>query len=254
MPSPTNIDLTVNNLFQNILFLGEERTRDDIKSRGKKKNINSEWDDPIFAVNAYYYSETNQMIIPAGSLLWPFYSKISPYGWNFGGLGAVIGHEMTHAFDSDGKDYNEYGEKVNWWKESDLSAYEKKTHDIISLFNKAKVLNHAVNGNKTLNENIADLGGLAIALAALETDMAESNLSEIKKKEAYRNFFNSFAVSWRIKEKPEKILQGLFMDRHAPAPLRVNLIVNQFDQWYSAFDIRETDALYIAPEKRIRIF
>ena len=84
--------------------------------------------------------------------------------------------------------------------------------------------------------------------------MAESNLSEIKKKEAYRNFFNSFAVSWRIKEKPEKILQGLFMDRHAPAPLRVNLIVNQFDQWYSAFDIRETDALYIAPEKRIRIF
>ena len=254
MPSPSNVDLTVNNLFQNILLLGEERTHDDIKSLGKKKNINSEWDDPIFAVNAYYYSETNQMIIPAGSLLWPFYSKVSPYGWNFGGLGAVIGHEMTHAFDSDGKDYNEYGEKVNWWKESDLSAYEKKTHAIISLFNKAKVLDHAVNGNKTLNENIADLGGLAIALAALETDMTESNLSEIKKKEAYRNFFNSFAVSWRIKEKPEKILQGLFMDRHAPAPLRVNLIVNQFDQWYSAFDIRETDALYIAPEKRIRIF
>ena len=151
MPSSSNVDLTVNNLFQNILLLGEERTHDDIKSLEKKKNINSEWDDPIFAVNAYYYSETNQMIIPVGSLLWPFYSKVSPYGWNFGGLGAVIGHEMTHAFDSDGKDYNEYGEKVNWWKEKDLSAYEKKTHAIISLFNKAKVLDHAVNGNKTLN-------------------------------------------------------------------------------------------------------
>jgi predicted metalloendopeptidase len=98
------------------------------------------------------------------------------------------------------------------------------------------------------------LGGLAIALDALHLELKKMKLSPENEKEAYRNFFISYAVSWRIKEKPEKMLQGLFMDRHAPAVLRVNLIVSQFDEWYEAFDIQVKDTLYIPPEERIRIF
>ena len=105
-----------------------------------------------------------------------------------------------------------------------------------------------------MNENISDLGGLAIALDALRLELATKKLSKEEEKKVYQNFFTAYAVSWRIKEKPQKVLQGLFMDRHAPAPLRVNLIVSQFDEWYQAFDIQVSDKLYIPPEERLRIF
>jgi putative endopeptidase len=252
LPPITSIELKTENLFENILLLGEERTKRDLQVLGKEINIEKTWDDPIFAVNAFYYSETNQIVIPAGSLLWPFYHPSAPIGWNYGGLGAVIAHEMTHAFDSDGKDYDDWGEKKNWWTEKDNEAYTQKTAALVELFNKAKILGKPINGALTLNENIADLGGLAIALDALNETL--KGKTDTEKKEAYRNFFISYAVSWRTKDKPEKILQGLFMDRHAPAPLRVNLIVSQFDEWYFAFDIVVSDTLYIPPEERIRIF
>jgi putative endopeptidase len=120
------------------------------------------------------------------------------------------------------------------------------------LFGHETIMAHHVDGILTLNENIADLGGLAIALDALQLELGKA--TDDVRKQAYENFFIAYAVSWRVKEKPQKILQGLFMDRHAPTPLRVNLIVSQFDEWYEAFDIQPTDPLYIAPEKRIRIF
>jgi putative endopeptidase len=115
-------------------------------------------------------------------------------------------------------------------------------------------LGHPVSGKLTLNENISDLGGLAIALDALLLELDQIRATPQERKEAYQHFFVSYAVSWRIKEKPEKVLQGLFLDKHAPAPLRVNLVVSQFDEWYAAFDIQPGDELYIAPKNRIRIF
>lgn len=161
---------------------------------------------------------------------------------------------MTHAFDSDGKEYNEYGVEENWWTQKDNEEYKKRTNSLVQLFSKAKVLGHKVNGILTLNENISDLGGIAIALDALKLELGQEKLTKEEIKKAYQNFFIAYAVSWRIKEKPEKILQGLFLDRHAPAPLRVNLIVSQFDEWYEAFDIQTKEKLYIPPEERIRIF
>ena len=106
----------------------------------------------------------------------------------------------------------------------------------------------------TLSENIADLGGLAIALHALRKKIAKDGIKEGEQKEAYRQFFTSYAVSWRVKEKPAKVLQSLFLDHHSPAALRVNLIVSQFQEWYDAFDIEPENTLYIPAEKRIRIF
>lgn len=254
MPEFPEINLQTDNLLKNILLLGEDSTRNDLEKLNKSLDIEHRWEDAIYAVNAYYYSEVNQMILPAGSLQWPFYHLAAPQGWNFGGLGAVIGHEMTHAFDNDGKDFNEYGVEENWWTQRDNLEYKKRTTALINLFNKAKVLGHSVNGSLTLNENISDLGGLAIALDALKLELQAQNLSKQEEKKAYQNFFIAYAVSWRIKEKQEKILQGLFLDRHAPAPLRVNLIVSQFDEWYEAFDVKVSDKLYIPPEERIRIF
>ena len=251
---PTGLHLQTDNLFQNILLLGDDHTKGDVESFNKSIDIENEWDDGIYAVNAYYYSEVNQLILPAGSLQWPFYHPAAPIGWNYGGLGAVIGHEMTHAFDADGKDYNWEGRKEKWWIAQDNREYNKKTKALIELYNNARVLNHPVNGRLTLNENISDLGGLAIALDALTHECDEKKLSDEERQEAYQNFFISYAVSWRIKEKPEKVIQGLFMDRHAPAPLRVNLIVSQFSEWYDAFGIEVKDTLYIPPEERIRIF
>ena len=254
LPSLEKGLLKTDNLLQNVLFLGEDHTNDETHKINKTVDIANEWDDAVYAVNGFYYSEVNQLILPAGSLLWPFYHSNAPFGWNFGGLGAVIGHEMTHAFDSDGKDYNAEGHKEKWWTIKDNKEYTKRTKALIHLYNQSKILGHPVNGILTLNENISDLGGLAIALDALHLEMKRMKLAPEKQKEAYRNFFISYAVSWRIKEKPEKMLQGLFMDRHAPAPLRVNLIVSQFDEWYEAFDIQVKDTLYIPPEERIRIF
>lgn len=240
------------NLLENLLSLGIWETEYERMRLGEKRDQQKDWDEPVFDVNAYYYSQANEMVIPYGSLLWPFFHPSAPMGWNYGGLGCILAHEMTHAFDKEGKEYNPDGLKKKWWTPKDTRAYTKKTKALVSLFGSKKVLGHPVSGTLTLSENIADLGGLAIALYALGKKIETH--SESEKKEAHRQFFLSYATSWRVKEKPAKVLQALFLDHHAPPSLRVNMIASQFQEWYDAFDIQETDPLYIPPEKRIRIF
>ena len=254
----TTDSLVTDNLLQNIFILGERRTFTDLEATKHVLNPRA-WEDPCFAVNAYYYNEGNRLIIPGGILQFPFLknsnkasSNKASIGWNYGGIGATIGHELTHAFDVDGKDFNERGDAVSWWEPSDNRAYNTATRSLIELFTKSKYKGHSVNGILTLSENIADLGGISVALAALKTEMEGADDKE--KKQQYVDFFTSYAVSWRIKEKNAASLQGLVMDLHAPAPLRVNLVVSQIDEWYSAFDVKEADDLFVAPDKRIRIF
>lgn len=242
------------NLLENLLLLGEWQTEYEIKRLGEKRSEQKDWDEPIFDVNAYYYSQANEFVLPTGSLYWPFYSETSALGWNHGGLGCIIGHEITHAFDKEGKDYDPDGYVRRWWTVGDNRAYNKKSKALVELFQSQKIYGHPVSGTLTLSENIADLGGMAIALHALRKKMAKEGVKEEEQKEAYRQFFTSYAVSWRVKEKPAKVLQSLFLDHHSPASLRVNLIVSQFQEWYEAFDIQPGNALYIPPEKRIRIF
>lgn len=251
LPIPT---VTADNLLENLLQLGKWQTAYELSRLGEKRSKQKDWDEPIFAVNAYYYSQSNEMVIPLGSLYWPFYSSTAPLGWNYGGLACIVAHEMTHAFDKEGKEYDPDGFAKKWWTPADNRAYNKKTKSLIELFNEERILNHPVSGSLTLSENIADLGGMAIAMEALNKYLETHNVSESDRKKAHQQFFLSYAVSWRVKEKPEKTLQSLFLDHHAPPRLRVNLIVSQFDEWYSAFDITEKDPLYIPPDKRIRIF
>lgn len=248
--------LTIDNLLKNLLVLGEWRTQYEIERLGENRNKQKDWDDPVFEVNAYYYSQGNEIVIPSGSLYNPFFNnnnKLS--GWNYGGLGAVLGHEMTHAFDIEGKEYDENGDYNKWWSSQDNRSYNKRTRAIVALFNRQSVLGHSVSGELTLSENISDLGGVAIALDALHRRIAKDKIvDEIEKKDLLRQFFISYAVSWRVKEKPAKVLQSLFLDRHAPPHLRVNLVVSQFQEWYDVFDIKPLDTLFIAEENRIKIF
>ncbi len=253
-PPLPKVNLQTDTLLQNILLLGEEYTLLDMQMIGKEVNVDNYWDDVVYSTNAHYYTETNQMILPAGSFTWPFYHKAAPLGWNYGGLGAVISHEMTHAFDMDGMTYTAIGEKKNWWTTVDLKKYKKIAALLVDRFSEAKVLGHPVNGSLTLDENISDLGGVAIALDALKLDLIQRKVNFGEEMKAYRNFFIAYAVSWRVKDSPERALQRLFMDRHAPTPLRVNYVVNQFDEWYETFDIQVADELYLPPEERIRIF
>jgi putative endopeptidase len=159
---------------------------------------------------------------------------------------------MTHAFDMDGKEYNEKGQRVNWWTLKDTREYNKRTNALVKLYDKQKVLGKPVDGYKTLSENIADLGGLSIALDALKQTL--KNVSAEEKKKQLKDFFVSYAVSWRVKERPKKQLQALFLDVHAPTELRVNLIVSQFQEWYDSFDVVTKDEHYYLPEERISIF
>jgi putative endopeptidase len=250
---PTIPFLQTDNFLTNIYLLESNKTQVELE-RLFQKVPQPEWDEPAYSVNAYYYEDTNELIVPAGSFFWPFFDfgNRKGLGWNYGGLGAIIGHELTHAFDEGGKEFNEVGLREPWWTSSDQTSYEEKTKELIHLFEQSKILGKPINGSLTLDENLADLGGLGIALEALK-EMIKSMPKE-QQMEELRQFFESYAVSWRTKERPERTLQRLLVDSHAPPELRVNNIVIQFDEWYDAFGVQARDGLYIPPEERIRIF
>ena len=241
-------------LLETILSLEIWKTENDIHRLGSHRKDQTGWEDPIYAVNGYYYSQENELIIPAGSLFPPFYDESKPLGWNYGGVGIIMGHEITHAFDEEGKEYDPVGHRKSWWLPHDKKEFEEKTKQIIKVYSSQKILGKSVDGESTLSENIADLGGLAIAIDALNLELEKRKASLDERKKAYQQFFISYAVSWRIKEKKEKQIHGLLVDRHAPTPLRVNLVVNQFQEWYDAFDIKEKDPMYVDPKKRLKIF
>ena len=207
------------------------------------------WEDGVFEVNAFYYSEGNMMVVPAGILRPPFFDLKKSEAWNLGGIGVTLGHEITHGFDADGRFYDEDGSYKKWWTPHDDSMFETKSKQIEKLFNNEPYMGGKVDGNFTLSENIADIGGMAIALEALK-DIIEGN-SEAVAKQMYRDFFISYAVSWRNKDRPKKAKEALKSDPHAPAPLRVNLVVAQFEEFYKAFDILPGDKGYVPPEKRV---
>lgn len=256
---PTNIEkdkkthLDPEQLVKNVLTLSELDFVDEMEKINTRLKP-ERWDDSVFAVNAYYYNEGNRLILPAGILRWPFFDTTAGDGWNFGGLGATIGHEITHAFDNDGKEYDQFGNRNPWWSRAESARYRQKVNALIRLYNKTQYFGHHLNGLLTLSENIADLGGVAISLAALKKRLKARNATLAETKKEICDFFISFAVSWRTKEKKEKAMQSLFMDVHAPPQARVNNIVSQFDDWYECFDVKPGDKLYRTPEARIRIF
>jgi predicted metalloendopeptidase len=246
------VTLDPRNLLKNIHNLGSRSLVILLGRLGKEYNF---WEEPLYLVNAFYFGSTNKMIIPYASCLPPFYSKDSGAAWNYGSLGSIIGHELCHGFDEEGKEIDEEGEKKRWWTRTDNLHYNKRTKDLMKLFSHEKIHGKHVSGKHTLSENIADLGGLSISLQALKDALQNNGIVDpIQVKEEYKKFFASFAVSWRTKARDKKMDRALKTDVHSPPYLRVNLVVRQFDEWYFAFDVREDSPMYVKPEDRIRIF
>ena len=218
---------------------------------GKPSQPDTEY--PCFQANASYYSESNHIVMPWGILQWPFYCKEAPLGWNYGGIGATIAHEMTHAFDLEGIEYSPRAVYKTWWTRKNRDTFKKRTRRVGNFFGKFKHYGIAIDSRKTASEDWADFGGLTIALRGLKK-VLDSEMYLPLRKEAYRNFFIAYAVSWRTLVQKEKMVYALMTSVHAPAEDRVDRIVPQFQEWVDAFDIQKHDALFIPQGERLKFF
>ncbi len=207
------------------------------------------WSQPVYEVNAFYFPTDNKFLLPAAILRPPYYDPSKSVVWNYAAIGATIGHELCHAFDADGRQYDENGDRRNWWTAKDEREYKHRAEKVVRLYESVPYRGLAVNGRLTLVENIADLGGLEFALAGLRAELGRE-LTKAEKKE----FFTAFAVSWRSKDRLKRAAQLLVTDPHAPPALRVTHAVRQFDEWYEAFDVGPECEEYIPPAQRIHFF
>ncbi|WP_285817919.1 M13 family metallopeptidase [Lactobacillus taiwanensis] len=200
-------------------------------------------DLPANEINAGYNPTNNDITFPAGILQKPFYSLDNTLSENLGGIGAVIGHEITHAFDPNGSKFDEVGNIRNWWSDEDYAKFNELSQAEITLFDGIVCGGIKTNGNLTVGENVADLGGLA---AAVETAKKENgNLQEV---------FQSWAKIWRGKMTPQIRKTLISYDPHAPRELRVNVAAQSIDDFYTAFNIKPGDGMWLDPEKRVHIW
>ena len=227
---------------------------EDIAQFGKRYTIDH-FDDPIdknkwsgsaFDINAYYNPESNSINFPAGILQAPFYDKNQSTEKNYGGIGVVIGHEITHAFDSNGADYDENGDMHNWWTNADSKAFDKRIKAFEDQWNGLEIYGTKVNGKLTVTENVADAGGLSSTLQVLKTDMTKPNL---------KDYFENYANIWKQKASLQYNKYTMVQDVHAPNELRVNQQLKNLPEFYEAYpQIKEGDAMYLAPSKRISLW
>ena len=227
---------------------------EDIAQFGKRYTIDH-FDDPIdknkwsgsaFDINAYYNPESNSINFPAGILQAPFYDKNQSTEKNYGGIGVVIGHEITHAFDSNGADYDENGDMHNWWTKADSKAFDKRIKAFEDQWNGLEIYGTKVNGKLTVTENVADAGGLSSTLQVLKTDMTKPNL---------KDYFENYADIWKQKASLQYNKYTMVQDVHAPNELRVNQQLKNLPEFYETYpQIKEGDAMYLAPSKRISLW
>ena len=230
-------------LFDSYQKLVEIKTKDEFDKLFKPVDRN-EWGMPGHMVNACYNPTTNDITFPAAILQKPFYALSQTKSENLGGIGAVIGHEISHAFDNNGAQFDELGNLNNWWTEEDYKKFKGLTQEMIEEFDGIEFRGGKVNGQLVVSENIADNGGLGVALEIMHT-LDKPNFEE---------FFKNWAKVWCQKSSDEYALYLLSCDVHAPAKLRANIQVRNFDEWYETFNVKDTDKMYIAPNKRVHVW
>lgn len=234
---------TTKTLFENIKMIDLIFTKNNLAKYGKAVD-RSEWSMSANTVNAYYHPFNNLICFPAAILQAPFYNYKQSISKNFGGIGAVIAHEISHAFDNNGSKFDEYGNLNNWWLDKDFIAFEFKAKRMIELWNELQINGNKVNGELTVSENIADLGGLSCALEALK-EFDKYNLQE---------FFENWARIWCLKIRPEFEKLLLQVDTHSPARLRANITVRHLNEFYETFKVESGDKMFLDEDKRIEIW
>jgi endothelin-converting enzyme/putative endopeptidase len=205
-------------------------------------------------VNAYYNPGTNEICFPAGILQKPFFSPDADLAENYGGIGAVIGHEIGHGFDDQGAQYDGLGNLNDWWTADDKTAFQVKSKALIEQydgFEPRQLPGENVNGALTVGENIGDLGGLAIAYQAYLI-AREADGEQVTPEDSQRLFLN-WAYCWRTKRRKEQAQQLLTIDPHSPPEFRANIVRN-LDEFHAAFETSSDDGLWLDPEQRVRIW
>jgi putative endopeptidase len=217
----------------------------------------TEWLMTPQTVNAYYHPLMNEIVFPAAILQPPFFDLEADDAANYGGIGAVIGHEIGHGFDDQGSRYDGDGNLKNWWTDDDRKEFEKRTSNLISQFNALapeEVPDTNVNGALTIGENIGDLGGATIALKAYELALAGKEAPIIDGMSGTQRFFLGYAQIWRGKIRPEAMKVRLATDPHSPGEFRCNQILKNLPEFHRAFDVKEGDSLFMAKEEQVSIW
>ena len=242
-------------LFENITQVGQWAFQRAIAKVGKEVD-KTEWVLPPQTVNAYYDPTNNEIVFPAGILQPPFFSFEADPAVNFGAIGGVIGHEMTHGFDVSGAEFDADGNLQNWWAPTDKERFQKVTDALAKQYDKYEpVKGIFVNGTMTNVENIADLGGVNIAFDALQMYLKDHGaVADISGYNQDQRFFLSWATVWRTLASDPYLINQVKVDPHSPDYLRAFAPLTNIDAWYKAFNVKEGDKLYRKPEDRIKIW
>jgi putative endopeptidase len=246
VPSKKYEALSINDkdsFYEAMSLIDVERNEYDLKTLNEPV-VREDWVMPGHMVNACYNPYSNDITFPAAILQAPFYSLKQSRSENLGGIGTVIGHEISHAFDNNGAQCDENGNLANWWSKEDFKAFKKATKKMIKEFDGIPFHGGKVNGAFVVSENIADNGGMAVTLDIM-SKMADPD---------YEAYFINFAKLWCMKAREQYMQLLLSVDVHSPAELRANMQPRNFDEWYKTFKVKKTDKMYLVPSKRVHIW
>lgn len=244
-----------NGFYDNLLAASRWRLKDNLSKINQPVDTN-EWFMNPQTVNAYFNPSQNEIVFPAAIMQPPFFDYQADAAVNFGGIGAVIGHEISHAFDDSGSRYDAQGNVNNWWTEEDLEKFKKRTNQLIDFYSKVEVEDGLhLNGEYTVGENGADLGGVTAAYHGMQRYYQDHEKpGEIDGFTQEQRFFLSWATVWRNKTRTEALRTQIKNDPHSPGMYRAYLPLQNIDEFYEAFNITEGDPMYVAPENRVRIW
>jgi len=228
--------------------------RFDVAKLGKPVD-KDEWFITPQTVNAYYFPSTNEITFPAAILQAPFFDPNADDAVNYGGIGSVIGHEIGHGFDDQGRLYDATGTLKDWWTKADGDAFTTRSKGLVAQYSAFEALpGLKVNGQLTLGENIGDLGGLGVAYQAYRRSLGDKAAPVIEGFSGDQRFFLAYGQAWRTKHRDEELRSLVLSNPHAPPLMRVNGAVRNVDAWYTAFNVQPGDRLYLAPEQRVKIW
>jgi putative endopeptidase len=249
------LEVSPDDLLGNVRAVAAFETDRELRKIGSPVD-RDEWFMLPQQVNAYYNPGMNEICFPAGILQPPFFDADADPAENYGGIGAVIGHEIGHGFDDQGSQYDESGNMENWWTTADREAFQARADKLIEQYNgfePTELPGEHVNGALTVGENIGDLGGITIALKAYLLSLQKQDAPVVDGLSGVQRLFLSFANIWRGKRRKEQMLQLLTVDPHSPAEFRANIVRN-LDEFHEAFGTGPEDGLWLAPEDRVRIW
>jgi putative endopeptidase len=250
----SNVSIQKNKFFENVVSTAANNYQYQLAKLNKAVD-RSEWFTTPSTVTAYYNPSANEIVFPAGILQAPYFDESFDDALNYGGIGMVIGHEMTHAFDDQGAQFDKDGNVKNWWAAADFEKFKAKTQQVVDLYSSFTVLDTVhVKGALTVGENAADIGGVAIAYDAFKLTKEGQDTTRIDGFTPDQRFFISVARIWRVKMKDEFLRLWINNNPHSPPLWRVNSPLMNNPHFYTAFNVQPGDRLYLAEDKRVHIW